>query len=506
MLEVKNLRFNYGDQELFNNIDIKINPGEHVGLIGINGVGKSTFMNLIAHRLTPDSGEIVWDKNTTYSYLDQHLLVYDDQTIEEYLYDVYTPLFEQEKRMNQLYESLVAAEESSYDKILNKAYQIQEQLEQANFYMIKSKVGNIIQGLGIDVTEKRKLRELSGGQKAKVFLGKMLLEEKDVLLLDEPTNFLDTHHIDWLAKFLINYKNAFLVISHHSSFLNTICNVILALENKQMIKYKGNMDDYQRQKEQNQDTYRKEYIKQQQFIKKTEEFINKNIVRATTTKRAQSRRKMLDKITVIEKPQSEKKVYFQFDFTKSFHLDSLVVEDLSIGYTYPILEHINLTFEFDKKYVIIGKNGIGKTTFLKTVLDFITPIKGKIRLSKLNDISYFPQEIPLCDATPIDYFREDYPLMEDGAIRVILAKYGISGLLPLKPMTQLSGGEVTKVRFAKMSLTPSNLLILDEPTNHLDRIAKSSLFQAIEKYPGTVILVSHEKYFYKQLQMKEIKF
>ena len=506
VLEVENLRFSYKDKELFNNLNVRIFDGEHVGIVGANGVGKTTFINLLAGKLIPDSGKIIWGDNKTFSYLDQHLEVHSDTSIQEYLYSVYQPLFKKEEEMNKYYESLGEALEKDYDKILNKAYNIQEYLEQNDFYSIKSKIGNVINGLGIHIEEDRKLKELSGGQRAKVFLGKMLLEEKDILLLDEPTNFLDQQHVEWLSKFLQTYKNAFLVISHNFEFLNSCCNIIVALENKILTKYKGNYDQYLKMREMNLETYQKEYEKQQKVIKKTEEFIAKNIVRASTTKQAQSRRKALEKMEVMEKPEKEKKVHFDFKFTKSFNVPSLKVSSLTIGYNYPILKNINLEFTFGGKYVIVGKNGVGKTTFLKTILGLIPALSGTIRLAPYNNILYFAQEDEIPKLTAVEYIREYYPKMEDKDVRTLLAKYAVTGDLTVKPMTEPSGAEIAKVRFALQSLTSSNLLILDEPTNHLDRASKESLFKAIDVYPGTVILVSHEKEFYKKLNMKEIKF
>lgn len=506
VLEIEKLRFSYKDKELFNDLDARIFDNEHIGIVGLNGVGKTTFMKLIAGKLIPDSGTIIWDNNKSFSYLDQHLEVTTDVTIEEYLYTVYNPLFQKENEMNDLYNSLAEVDESKYDKILNKAYNIQEYLEQNGFYEIKSRIGNIINGLGIEIESKRLLKDLSSGQRAKVFLGKMLLEEKDVLLLDEPTNFLDIQHVEWLSKFLVNYKNTFLVISHNFDFLNSCCNVILALENKKLTKYKGNYDQYIKMRDMNMETYQKEYEKQQKEIKRTEEFIQKNIVRASTTKQAQSRRKQLEKMVKLEKPEKEKKVHFDFEFTKSFNVSALETKHLNIGYDYPILKNINLKFEFGQKYLIYGKNGVGKSTFLKTILGLIPSLGGNIKMAPYNNILYYAQEEKIPNITAVEYVREFYPKMEDTEIRTLLAKYAVTGDLTIKPMTQLSGGEVTKVRFALLSLTSSNLLILDEPTNHLDRSAKESLFKAIEKYPGTVILVSHEKEFYQKLKMKEIKF
>ncbi len=506
VLEIEKLRFSYKDKELFNDLEVRIFENEHVGIVGLNGVGKTTLMNLIAGKLIPDSGTITWDKNKSFSYLDQHLEVTNDVTIEEYLYTVYTSLFQKENEMNELYNSLSNVDESKYDKILNKAYNIQEYLEQNGFYEIKSRIGNIINGLGIEIESNRLLKELSSGQRAKVFLGKMLLEEKDVLLLDEPTNFLDLQHVEWLSKFLINYKNTFIVISHNVEFLNNCCNVIVALENKKLTKYKGNYNQYLVMREMNLETYQKEYEKQQQEIKRTEDFIQKNIVRASTTKQAQSRRKMLEKMVKLEKPEKEKKVNFEFTFTKSFNVSAIETKYLNIGYSYPILKNINLKFEFGQKYLIYGKNGVGKSTFLKTILGIIPPLGGNIKMAPYNNILYYAQEEVIPNVTAVEYIREYYPKMEDTEIRTLLAKYAVTGDLTIKPMTQLSGGEVTKVRFALLSLTSSNLLILDEPTNHLDRSAKESLLKAINNYPGTVILVSHEREFYQKLKMKEIKF
>lgn len=427
VLEIDKLRFSYKDKELFNDLSVRIFDNEHIGIVGLNGTGKTTLMKLIAGQLIPDSGTITWDSNKSFSYLDQHLEVHSDQTIEEYLYSVYNPLFQKENQMNDLYSSLAEVDESKYDKILNKAYNIQEELEQSGFYEIKSRIGNIINGLGIQIEENRLLKELSSGQRAKVFLGKMLLEEKDIILLDEPTNFLDLQHVEWLSKFLVNYKNTFLVISHNFEFLNSCCNVILALENKKLTKYKGNYDQYLKQRDMNLETYQKEYEKQQKEIKRTEEFIQKNIVRASTTKQAQSRRKMLEKMVKLEKPEKEKKVHFEFEFTKSFNVSALETKYLNIGYSYPILKNINLKFEFGQKYLIYGKNGVGKSTFLKTILGIIPPLGGNIKMAPYNNILYYAQEEVVPSLTAVEYVREYYPKMDDTEIRTLLAKYAITG-------------------------------------------------------------------------------
>lgn len=507
VLEIENLKFSYTDEQLYNNANLRIFDNEHVGIVGKNGSGKSTLLNLIARKLTPDSGKIIFGDNKTFTYLDQHLEINTDITIFDYLYDVYKDLYKKEEEMNKLYESLAYDDGTNFDKIMNKADNIQVLLEEKGFYLIKSKISNIISGLGIDEDGNKMLKELSGGQRAKVFLAKMLLEEKDVLLLDEPTNFLDVSHVEWLSKYLVNYKNAFLVISHNFDFLNSVCNVIVALENKQLTKYKGNYDAYLSQRELNMAAYEKAYIKEQKEIKKEEIYIQKNIVRASTTKMAQSRRKKLEKMERLEKPETEKKVTFHFPFTKSFTVDAVSVKNLSIGYNgKAILENLNYNFEFGKKYAIIGANGIGKTTFVKTILSIIEPIKGSVKVAPYNNILYYAQEEEILDMDPSDYIRRVYPHMDNTQVRTLLGSYGISGKTQTEKIKELSGGEQARMRFALLSLKPSNLLILDEPTNHLDKNSKEALFKAIEEYPGTVILVSHERSFYRKLNMKEISF
>ncbi len=507
ILNVENLKFGYLDDTVFKNASFKILNGEHIGLVGINGCGKSTFMNLIAHKLHPDNGTIEWDKNISFSYLDQHLKVYDDLTIKDYLYDVYSELYDKEKEMNDLYDSLVSVDESKYDKIISKAEAINEYLEEKGFYMIKSRISNVINGLGIDDALDRNLKDLSSGQRGKIFLGKMLLEEKDVLLLDEPTNFLDASHVEWLSKYLINYKHEFVVISHDQVFLNNVCNVIYAVDNKSLVRYKGNYEDYLKLKDIRRKEYEASYVAQQKYIKKTEDFINRNLVRASTTKRAQSRRKELEKIVRIEKPTHEVEYHFEFPFSNSFNVDSVKVKDLVIGYNKPLLKPINLDIHYGDRIVILGANGVGKSTFLKTILGFIKPLDGSFKYASYNKLLYFEQEYHGdLSITPLEYFKAKYPSYEDKKIRSILGKYGITGDLAIKKFSELSGGEITKVRFSLLCLNDSNLLVLDEPTNHLDKHAKTALKDAICEYPGTVIIVSHEKEFYKELNCREIVF
>lgn len=505
VIDVKGLRFNYKDRELFNEVEFRLFKDDHLGLVGLNGSGKTTFLNLLAHKLDPDMGTISWAPNVTFSYLDQHLKVDKNETINNYLYKVYQELFNKETEMNNLYNSISHSSEEEINNILRKADNIQEYLLANDFYRIKSEIENVTSGLGIHHHGDTFLSKLSGGQRAKVFLAKMLLEEKDVLLLDEPTNFLDKVHVEWLTKYLNTYKKAFIVISHNTEFLNSICNVIALLENSKITRYKGNHDDFLKAKELTDEQYKNEYLRQQRVIKQTEEFINKNIARASTSKRAKSRQKMLNKMKVLEKPVTSKIIKFNFPFSSSFNNNVLETKNLEIGYTYSLLPKLNFSINFGQRVVIVGKNGIGKSTLLKTVLSEIGPISGSFNFNPLNKVLYFKQELEKVPTeNAISYIKNDYLKLDDFKTRRLLASYGITGDLALRPLNQLSGGELTKVRFAKLSLQRSNILILDEPTNHLDKDAKEALFNALENYPGTIILVSHEAEFYKKLNMREI--
>ena len=506
ILEVSNLKFNYGDKDLFNNASLRLFKEDHMGLVGTNGCGKTTLMNLIAKNLIPDQGKIEWLPNIHLGYLDQHMKVDKHVSIHDYLYKVFDDLFEKEKEMQALFESLATAKEYEYDRIMERALQIQDYLEEKNFYGLKSRIGNVIFGLGIHEDRMNdELAKLSGGQREKVILGKLLLEEPDVLLLDEPTNFLDTMHIEWLTKYLISYPNAFIVISHDKEFLNNVCNVIVSLENRVLTRYKGNYHFYLQEREIRNATYEKTYNNQQKLIKKTEEFIAKNIVRASTTKQAQSRRKMLDKLDVLEKPSQEKKVSFNFECSGESAYFPLIVDELEIGYNKALLKPLSFKIKKGEKVVITGKNGIGKTTLLKTILNQIPSLGGSFKFAENVKYSYFEQEVDFTPSiTPFQYIKDDYPEWDNKKIRSVLGRVGIGSDLVMKPMKELSGGEQTKVRLCLMNLKRVNFLIFDEPTNHLDYVAKKALFDAIMEFKGTVLLVSHEKDFYKLFSNVEI--
>ena len=509
LLEIKDLKFKYSNEDLFNSVSFRILNKDHIVLVGDNGAGKSTLMNLMAKNLIPDSGEIIWENNVRYAYLDQHLKVKNDISINDYIIDVFKPLYDKESQMNSYYERLATCNENEYDKLLNYANQIQEELEKNNFYAINSTIGNMINGLGINnYGLDTKLSNLSGGQRAKVYLAKLLLEEPDVLLMDEPTNFLDEEHIVWLANYLKTFKKQFVVISHDEQFLKEIGEVVYCLSNKKLERYNMPYERFLIEREIREENYKKAYQNQQAFIKKTQDFINKNIVRATTTKRAQSRRKMLEKIEVLEKPKNHEPLNIRFPFSKGLGQEVLKLTDLAVGYNGKIvLSDLNFLLKQNQKVVILGRNGVGKSTIIKTIMNIIPTIDGSFTWNPSADLNYFSQEEEYAkNVNAIDYLRYSYHFKTDGELRSILATVGIKGELATKPMVQLSGGEQTRVRLALMTMKKSNVLIFDEPTNHLDIYTKSELWKAIDEFPGSVILVTHEDNFYEGLVDIELKF
>ncbi|MGM9969100.1 MAG: ABC-F family ATP-binding cassette domain-containing protein [Anaeroplasma sp.] len=509
LLEVDNLKFKYTDKDLFNNVSFRILQGEHIVLVGENGCGKSTFMNLIAKNLIPDAGSITWMNNVSYGYLDQHLKVKTDISIYDYITEVFAPLIKKEALMNSYYEKLADCKEYEYDKYLSYAQSIQEELERTNFYAMNSTMGNMVNGLGISSYGlDTPLSKLSGGQRAKVYLAKLLLEAPDVLLMDEPTNFLDVAHIEWLASYLNDFKKSFVVISHDEGFLRKIGKVVYSLDNKILTRYNMPYEIFLKEKELRDAQYARAYENQQAFIKKTQDFINKNIVRATTTKRAQSRRKMLEKIQTLEKPKNHEPMHIKFPFSRGLGQEVLKLNNLTVGYNNKaVLSDLNYLMKHNQKIAILGHNGVGKSTILKTILGLIPKLSGDYIWNPSADLNYFSQEEQYSDnVNPIEYLRYYYHLKTDGELRSILASVGIKGDLATKPMVSLSGGQQTKVRLALMTMKKSNVLIFDEPTNHLDIASKAELWEAIDQFPGSVILVTHEDDFYEGLVDFELKF
>jgi len=506
ILEVEQLKFNYGEGELFSNANFRLFRDDHMVLVGSNGTGKTTLMNILSGKFQPDGGTIKWFPKIRVGYLDQYAKIDKNLTIFTYLSTVFKEMLGKEAQMESLYESINEAPEAEHDAILRRASAIGDYLIENDFYAFKSRINGILSGLGLDyVRLDTSISKLSGGMRAKVILAKLLLEEADCLLLDEPTNFLDVAHIEWLTKFLNDYPKAFVVVSHHEDFTRSIANVVLLLENKEIIRFKGNYDYYLKEKALRALQHEKSYETQQKQIKTLEDFIDRNIARASTTKRAQSREKELDKIVKIQRPVKTKKLRIQFPYSGRTGDIALTINKLLIGYEFPLLKPFDMKILKGQKVVITGRNGIGKSTLLKTIIGELHKLGGNFKFADGTIINYFPQESDLDDQlTAFQIINNYHPLMEQKEIYPVLHSVGVSHDLAIKPIKNLSGGEKTKVRLAVMTLVKSNLLIFDEPTNHLDVHTKKYLMDAVQAFPGTVILVTHEEEFSEAIADQKI--
>ena len=509
LVKVENVMFNYSDKELYSEISFQLNRGEHAVLVGQNGSGKTTIFDLLTKKLVPDKGKIEWTPGVKYSYLDQHYKQFDDYTIKEFLESVYQDLFFKEMQMNELFEKGSNPDDPKAFKYIEKASDINDELIRKDFYSIKEKIDKILVGLGIHKDNiNTKLTLLSSGQREKVYLAKMLLEESDVLLLDEPTNYLDAAHVDWLADYLVNYPNAFLVISHDEPFLAKIANVVFFLSNNKIERYKGDYHYFKEQSIIRKEQYKKDYEAQQKFIKKEEDFIAAHIVRATSSRAAKSRRTRLEHLERLETPKDDtNKVSIAFPYSGDIGEKILDVNELVIGYSHPLLKPISFSLRKGDKIAIVGKNGIGKSTLIKTLMSIIPSISGEFSFDNRAKIGYFSQtELDDLSVTPMDYLASHFPNLTNLEIRNALARCGIKTTLATRPLNELSGGEEAKTRLSLLTIKKTNILILDEPTNHLDKIAKESLKEALISYPGVVIIVSHEVDFYSQIASLVLNF
>ncbi len=498
LLTVENLGHTFGDRTLFKDVSMRLLAGEHVGLVGANGVGKSTFMNIITGQLIHDQGRVEWTPGTHYGYLDQHTILTPGRTIRDILTDAFLPLFEKEKELNTIAENMATASPEELEELLEKMAGVQDALEAGGFYLLDIKIEEAARGLGIDaIGLDRDVSALSGGQRTKVLLAKLLLEQPEVLLLDEPTNYLDVEHIQWLTNYLKEYPHAFLLISHDTEFMNKCVNVIFHLEFSKMSRYTATYEKFLELAEINKNQHLQAYQKQQEFIKQQEDFISRNKARYSTTGRAKSRQKQLDRMDRIDRPETAMKPEFSFKECRASSRFVFEGEEVEIGYTYPLLPKLTMTVERGEKIAIVGCNGVGKSTLLKTILGKIKPLNGKISLGDFLEPAYFEQEVKAENITPIDDVWNAFPHLDQHQVRAMLAKCGLKNEHISRPMSQLSGGEQAKVRLCKLMATESNWLLFDEPTNHLDVTAKEELQRAMKAYKGTIILVCHEPDFYE---------
>ena len=504
ILNVEHLSHGFGDRAIFNDVSFRLLKGEHIGLIGANGEGKSTFMNIVTGALQPDDGKVEWSKHVRVGYLDQHTVLEKGQTIRDVLNSAYSYLFEMELHMNEICDKMGDASEEELNQYMEELAVIQDMLTMHDFYMIDSKVDEIARAFNLDdLGLDHDVTELSGGQRTKVLLAKLLLEKPDILLLDEPTNYLDEQHIAWLTRYLQEYENAFILISHDIPFLNRVVNLIYHMENQSLTRYVGDYDKFMEVYEMKKAQLEAAYKKQQQEISDLQDFVARNKARVATRNMAMSRQKKLDSMERIELASERPKPEFQFREARAAGKIIFETTDLVIGYDEPLTKELNLRMERGEKIALVGANGIGKTTLLKSILGLIPPLQGTSTLGDYLYTGYFEQETKYEDRTTcIEEIWKEFPSFSQYEVRSALAKCGLTTKHIESQVRVLSGGEQAKIRLCKLINKDTNVLLLDEPTNHLDVDAKDELKRALQAYRGSILLICHEPEFYQDIVTK----
>lgn len=498
ILEVKNLSHGFGDRAIFENVSFRLLKGEHIGLVGANGEGKSTFMSIVTGKLQPDEGKVEWSKYVTAGYLDQHAVLEKGMTVRDVLRTAFDELFKTEERINEIYMSM-AEEGADVDSLMEEVGELQDRLETRDFYTLDAKIDEVARALGVmDFGMDTDVTDLSGGQRTKILLAKLLLEKPDILLLDEPTNYLDAEHIAWLKRYLQEYENAFVLISHDIPFLNDVINIVYHVENQDLVRYAGDYDNFQSVYAMKKAQLEAAYERQQKEIADLQDFVNRNKARVATRNMAMSRQKKLDKMDIIELQAEKPKPEFHFKESRTPGRFIFQTKDLVIGYDRALTKApLNLTFERNQKVAIVGANGIGKTTLLKSLLGIIHPLEGEVETGDFIDLGYFEQEVEGSRQTPLEAVWDAFPALNQAEVRAALAKCGLTSKHIESQIQVLSGGEQAKVRFCLLMNRENNLLVLDEPTNHLDVDAKEELKRALQAFKGSILMVCHEPDFYE---------
>ena len=501
ILNVEHLTHGFGDRAIFEDVSFRLLKGEHIGLIGANGEGKSTFMSIVTGHLMPDEGKVEWAKNVRAGYLDQHAVLEEGMTIGDVLRSAFSWLFEMETEMNRMFEQMAEATPEEMERLLEETGTHQELLDQHDFYMIDAKVDEVARALGLlDLGLDRDVTDLSGGQRTKVLLAKLLLEKPDILLLDEPTNYLDEEHIAWLKRYLLDYENAFILISHDIPFLNEVVNIIYHMENQELNRYVGDYEHFQEVYAMKKAQLEAAYRRQQQEISELKDFVARNKARVSTRNMAMSRQKKLDKMDVIELAAERPKPEFHFQYGQTPGKMLFETQDLVIGYDEPLSKPLNFSMERGQKIALVGTNGIGKTTLLKSILGLIPSISGECELGEKLQLGYFEQEVsPDNRNSCIEEIWEEFPSFSQYEVRSALANCGLTTKHIESQVRVLSGGEQAKVRLCKLLNRDTNFLLLDEPTNHLDVDAKDALKTALQEYRGSILLICHEPEFYQDV-------
>lgn len=502
VLACNNISKSFGIDEIIKNASFNIEEREKAAIVGINGAGKTTLLRIIMGEYQADSGEVIIAKDRTIGYLAQHQKLSGDNTIYDELLSVKKDIIELEQKIRRLELEMHSKEGVELETVMEAYSKSTHQFELQNGYAYKSEVVGVLKGLGFDESDfEKKMNTLSGGQKTRVALGRLLLSKPDIIMLDEPTNHLDMNSIAWLENYLVNYDGSVIIVAHDRYFLDKVVTKVIEVARGIVSVFSGNYSDYAAKKKQLMDAKLKEYYNQQRDIKHQEEVIAKlkSFNREKSIKRAESREKLLDKIEVIDKPITEQEtMHFKLEPAKESGNDVLSVEGLSKAFGGNRLFD-NVSFEIKKgeKVALIGNNGTGKTTILKIINHIIDADAGKVKLGANVEIGYYDQEhnVLHMDKTAFDEIGDAYPDMTNTQIRNMLACFLFTGDDVFKKISDLSGGERGRVSLAKLMLSNANFLILDEPTNHLDIMSKEILESALNRYTGTVLYVSHDRYF-----------
>lgn len=514
LLQVNQLYKYFGADLVLSNIKLEVQSRDRIALVGRNGAGKSTLLKIIAGELPYDSGEIIKPKEVSIGFLDQHTGLVSERTIWDEMLTVFQHLQEMEKKLRKLEQEMakesVYSDDSRYNRILSEYDHLQHEFKEQGGYQYEANIRSVLHGLNFSQFpyKETKISTLSGGQKTRLALGKLLLSKPELLILDEPTNHLDIETLTWLEQYLQNYDGAILIVSHDRYFLDKLVNQVYECSNTTLTKYTGNYSQYLVQKAANFERDMKLYEKQQDEITRMKEFIAKNLARASTTKRAQSRRKALEKIQLIDRPQSELSANFSFQIERQSGNEVLNVSDLAIGYgTNLISKNIHFRITRGDSIALLGPNGVGKSTLLKTIVGQLKPLSGTIHFGTNVTVAYYDQEQANLTSNKrvLNELWDDYPTTPEKEIRTILGNFLFSGDDVLKPVSALSGGEKARLSLAKLMMLHANFLILDEPTNHLDLDSKEILENALVDYPGTILFVSHDRYFINRIATKVLE-
>ncbi len=512
LLQVNNVSKYFGSDIILSNIKLEVQTNDRVAIVGRNGAGKSTLLKIIAGEISYDGGELIKPKDVTIGYLAQNSGLQSDRSIWEEYYSVFSHLVEMQDNMRKLEHKMtqedVYSNQTVYDKIVNEYDHLQFTFKENGGYQFEADIRSIISGLGFSNEDyNTKISSLSGGQKTRLALGKLLLTKPDLLILDEPTNHLDIDTLSWLERYLQSYPGAVLIVSHDRYFLDQVVNIVYEISNHKHQRYVGNYSKHLELKAAQYEQDLKQFEKQQEQIAKLEDFVQRNIARASTTKRAQSRRKQLDRMIRVDKPQGdESSANFSFTIEKQSGNDVLNVKDLYIGYDrVPTIDQpMQFVLNRGDSVALVGPNGVGKSTLLKTIIGDLEKLQGSIDFGANVFIGYYDQEQAKLTSNKrvLDELWDEYPLKPEQDIRTILGNFLFSGDDVSKNVSSLSGGEKARLALAKLMMKKANFLILDEPTNHLDLDSKEVLENALLDYPGTILFVSHDRYFMNRLSTK----